>query len=421
VIRSLLLISAVVIGQNDVEETQPKPELGKQVRELVFQLNDLEFAVRDAAEKKLTEMGPDILNYLPRTSRSTPAEVRQRLGRILRNVESVAAQQAADPTLVTLKGPLPFAEAMAALEKQTTNKVVNITEETGEVEFDFDKALYWEAMDKLLDQASLTVNQFANAPNALSLMARPEEQIERFGKATYAGPFRFQPIRITTVRDLVNPSVQGMRLTINIAWEPRLNPISLSQPFNQIKSLDENGDELVIEAEGQQDVPVQPAMSSVDVEIPFTLPSRDIKHIKSIKGELTAMIPGRSDKFEFKRLRGVTNVDIRRAGVTVTLERVRKAGELYKFYILVRFDESNNALESHRGWILNNPAYIVDSDGNRVEKAGLETTRQGESEIGVSYLFDLEQGLDGCRLVYETAALIIRMPVKYEVKDVELP
>ncbi|MDP6444290.1 MAG: hypothetical protein QF805_10915, partial [Pirellulaceae bacterium] len=327
----------------------------------------------------------------------------------------------ADPTLVTLKGPLPFAEAMAALEKQTTNKVVNITEETGEVEFDFDKALYWEAMDKLLDQASLTVNQFANAPNALSLMARPEEQIERFGKATYAGPFRFQPIRITTVRDLVNPSVQGMRLTINIAWEPRLNPISLSQPFNQIKSLDENGDELVIEAEGQQDVPVQPAMSSVDVEIPFTLPSRDIKHIKSIKGELTAMIPGRSDKFEFKRLRGVTNVDIRRAGVTVTLERVRKAGELYKFYILVRFDESNNALESHRGWILNNPAYIVDSDGNRVEKAGLETTRQGESEIGVSYLFDLEQGLDGCRLVYETAALIIRMPVKYEVKDVELP
>ncbi|MDP6443287.1 MAG: hypothetical protein QF805_05800, partial [Pirellulaceae bacterium] len=96
-IRSLLLISAVVIGQNDVEETQPKPELGKQVRELVFQLNDLEFAVRDAAEKKLTEMGPDILNYLPRTSRSTPAEVRQRLGRILRNVESVAAQQAADP------------------------------------------------------------------------------------------------------------------------------------------------------------------------------------------------------------------------------------------------------------------------------------------------------------------------------------
>ena len=66
-------------------------------------------------------------------------------------------------------------------------------------------------------------------------------------------------------------------------------------------------------------------------------------------------------------------------------------------------------------------AYIIDKKGERVEHAGLETTRQGENEAGIAYLFSLDNGIEGCRFVYETPALIIRMPISYELKNIELP
>ena len=133
------------------------------------------------------------------------------------------------------------------------------------------------------------------------------------------------------------------------------------------------------------------------------------------------MLPGRVERFEFTRLRNASNQDQRRAGVTVTLERVRKAQALYQFRIRVRFDDASNALESYRGWIFSNRAYLVAPDGEELEHAGLETTFQSDNEVGIAYNFDREEGLDGCRFRYETPALLIQLPVKYELKDIELP
>jgi hypothetical protein len=87
----------------------------------------------------------------------------------------------------------------------------------------------------------------------------------------------------------------------------------------------------------------------------------------------------------------------------------------------VRFGEADKALESHRGWIHNNEAYLVDSQGERIDNYGSEAYRQDVNEIGVAYLFDREEGLKGCKLVYKTPVLIVKMPVEYELKDIELP
>ena len=84
-------------------------------------------------------------------------------------------------------------------------------------------------------------------------------------------------------------------------------------------------------------------------------------------------------------------------------------------------DEENEALQSHRGWAFQNVSYLVGADGEPIDNAGMETTRQTRNEVGVAYLFDLPQGIEGLSWVYETPAAIVELPVEYELKDIELP
>lgn len=414
------VVAGLTVGPTVGQETAPA-EVSTRTRQLVLQLNAEELSQRQAAEKALIEMGPEILKYLPRTSRRTPAEVRQRLLRVIKAVESVAAKKAVEATRVSLSGKMPLADVFAAFEKQTGNRIVGFENSSPEIEVKFDKAPYWQALDTVLDKANLTVNAFSNESNQLTVMARPDNQADRVGRAHYSGLFRFEPIRIQATRDLLNPSVEGLRLTLTVGWEPRLQPISLSQPFAQVTATHDQDGELEMEAEGQQNVGVRPGAATAELDLPFSLPSRDIKKIKSLKGELIAMLPGRLEKFEFKRLRNISNLELRRAGVTVTLERVRKNQELFKIYIRLRFDDAANALESHRGWVYGNKAYVVNRKGKRFDYASSETTFSDDNEVGLAYIFDLEEGLDAYRFVYETPAMIIRLPVKYELKDIELP
>ena len=61
------------------------------------------------------------------------------------------------------------------------------------------------------------------------------------------------------------------------------------------------------------------------------------------------------------------------------------------------------------------------SDGHPIDNAGFETTRQSSNEVGIAYLFDLPDGIEGLTWVYETPAAIVELPVEYELKDIELP
>ena len=105
----------------------------------------------------------------------------------------------------------------------------------------------------------------------------------------------------------------------------------------------------------------------------------------------------------------------------VTFERLRKNVDLYEVRVSLRFEDASNALESHRGWVFQNEAYLIDADGQKLDNVGQQTTRQTRNEVGVAYLFDLPEGPGGCKFVYKTPALVLQLPVEYELKDIELP
>jgi hypothetical protein len=78
-------------------------------------------------------------------------------------------------------------------------------------------------------------------------------------------------------------------------------------------------------------------------------------------------------------------------------------------------------LESHRGWIYANPAYLINAEGEKIEVAGLEATREGPDEVGLSFKFAIDKPPTGYKFVYKTPAAILKMPVEYELKNIELP
>lgn len=414
---AMLIAGALVFGQADVPDG-----FDLQVKSLVRQLDDDEVARRIEAEEMLIGLGPKVLDFLPAVTPRTSSEVKDRLGRIRSTLEKAAAESATNASLVTLKGEMSLADALAKMEAQTGNKVAGHENRSGTVKVDFDKTPYWTALDEVLDQAELTINPYGGLARTIAVMARPGESQPRGGNAAYNGIFRFEAVQATAIRDLRNPQVNGMRVAVEVGWEPRTVPISLSIPTDQVEAKDENGEILPgdavrreIERAGRAD------MSVADFDIPFQLPDRSSRKIASLKGTMKVMIPGRVETFTFDDLERGRDVQQTRAGVTVTFERLRKNVELYEIRTRLTFDEAANALESHRGWVYNNEAYLLDSKGTKVMPATYETTRQEINEVGMAYLFDLAKGPAGHKFVYKTPAAIIRMLVEFELKGIELP
>ncbi len=442
-LTSVLLTGCLLMGQAALPSVDD--DLKLEVRRLVRQLNATRLAQREAAEGQLLKLGPRALELLPPVSDRTPAEVAQRLGRIRRKLQLAAAEAVAKASLVTLSGDaMPLSKVLAALEEQSGNKIVDFRKRFRQqvtdpnLKVDFNRTPFWEALDQVLDQAELTVYSFGDE-RAINLIGREDAPLpgvptaNRADSASYGGPFRFEPIRVVAIRDLRRPfgggassptdgrDGQSLRLVLSVAWEPRLKPISLKQRMADLKVIDENGNPLAVDdSQAELEVPAGDE-TSVQLTIPLKLPPREVKQIASLKGKLMVMLPGKVETFSFGELTTAKNVEKRTAGVTVTLEQVRRNGSIWEFRVRVRFDEAGQALESHRGWIYNNEAYLEGPDGKPIPYDSLDATGRGRNEVGVAYGFVLDGPPDKHKFVYKTPGVIMAAGFDYEIKNVRLP
>lgn len=443
--RSNLSAIAIVLGlaitltafAEDVASSRADTELAQQINRLVQQLDDDRAAEREAAETKLLELAGTtaaeidrFLELLPEENDQMPLGVRDRLTSIREQVEDRVAKAAVIGTKITLSAKqMPLAEVFAEIEKQTGNRLADNRQGdapdaaamSGSVAIELKDEPFWPAVDQILDQVGLSVYNYGGT-DALSLVSRPEYEGKRFGRATYSGPLRFEVLEIQSQRNLRQPERKSLKVQMEVAWEPRLRPIGLSQPIEDVTATTDTGATLsVSQPDAVMDVEVPDGTQAAEIILPFELPARDATKLASLKGRLRALVPGRQVKFEFSDLASAAGKSQRRGGVQVTLDDVRKNNAIWEVHMRMALDEANNALESHRGWVFQNKSYLVGANGEPIENVGLETTRQSRSEVGVAYLFDLPAGIDGLTWVYETPAAIVELPVEYEIKDIELP
>ncbi|HEX3600868.1 MAG TPA: hypothetical protein VHU84_12040 [Lacipirellulaceae bacterium] len=437
--RSLvILLCGLIFGLAHANEDKPAAttdsELTQKIARLVDQLNDDKPAERDAAEKQLVDLAgattaqsDRFLVLLPKDNDQMPLAVRDRLGRIRQQVEDRVSKSATAGSTITLAAQkMPLLDVLKSIEQQTSNKFIDNRDEQepGEkganITLDLKNEPFWPAIDQILDQAKLGINSYGGE-DALSIVARGNDDGPRVGRANYVGPFRLEAIGVQGERNLRQPKQTSLKMQLEVAWEPRLRPIALSQPVTDVHATTDTGSELVIsQPDAVQDVEVPNGTQAAEIVLPFDLPARDVKKIAKLHGKLRALVPGRHVKFEFDKPTKAAGKSQQLGGVQVTLDDVRKNGAVWEVHMRFALDEANGALQSHRNWVFQNLSYLVDKDGKRIENAGMETTRQTANEVGTAYLFDVES-FDGLTWVYETPAALVDLPIEYELKDIDLP
>jgi hypothetical protein len=429
VFTTLVLLSGLALGQAPPPAASDEPVAKAKVDALVRQLGSNEVAKREAAEKELVSLGPDVLPLLPTTNPRTPAEDRIRLMRIRNVLVKAEVEAATRPSVVSLTGEMSVSKAIAEITRQTGNKLVDYRQRFNQegtdptIKVALDKVPFWQALDTVLDAARLTIYNYDEDKGALAYTSRGDDVPLRVGRGSYSGLFRLEPTKIEATRDLKSKTMHALKLTVDAVWEPRVRPIVLELPLADLSAKDESGGAVDIDrSEGTPEVPVEATNAAVEIELPLAAPPRSIKTLASIKGKIVAVVLGKVETFEFADIDKVKSAELERGGVTVTVESCRKNGDIYDVSMRVRFDRAANALESHRGWIYENECYMLDAKGNRIENAGLEATRLGANEVGLAYKFDIDSATPAAhKFIYKTPAAIIRIPVDFELTGIDLP
>ncbi|RCS52775.1 hypothetical protein DTL42_08035 [Bremerella cremea] len=406
-----------------------EPSLSDQVKAWVRRLDSDTLEERARAEQKIIELGHESLDFLPQVKPNTAAETKARLQRIRTILEKARADNAAKASKITLSvKDKPFTEVLAAIQEQTGNQLVDFRRNFGQnadatkVTVDWKEVPFWEALDELFAQTGLEAYHYAGQPGVLAFVGRQAATNEKNPLVRTSEIFRFEPTRIESFLNLSNPEQRGTFMNLQVAWEPRLTPIVIKLPLDQLQIEDENGKSLVSGAsEGSLDTEVLQGVSAVDIQLPLGGVDRTSQKIAKMKGQMVALLPGRVETFTFDKLEKARNVKDERGAIEVIFEAFRPNGDIYEASIMLRVLNEQGALESHRGWVYNNEAYLKGPNGERVDIAGFEETYRDVDTVGLSYKFVLEREASDYEFVYRSPASIISLPISFELTDIPLP
>ncbi len=283
-----------------------------------------------------------------------------------------------------------------------------------------DKPLtFWPALDHVLDEADLDIDRYGGDRQSLQLRPRRPGRPSRVDSATYTGPYRLEPTVVTSRRVFRTEALNGLGIEIELGWLPGVTPIGVTLPLDRLVAKLDDGQTIRASGAGNVDVATGREIPIARFQLPLQLPVGQPQSIVTLAGEIRSLLPGPPHRFEFS-LNEIGEVQTRQAA-TVVLEDVRKNGELHELRLAVDFESPGAAMESHRGFLLDNQAVVVFADGSRTEPLGYELYRQSETGIGIGYLFAIGPTAEEARLVYETPTSIVSDETEFLIRDIGLP
>src|SRR5262249_54514446 len=166
-------------------------------------------------------------------------------------------QQLQVGSTLTLSGTFSLEEVRAEIEKQTGNKIADYRQRFGQnvtnptLKLEIKDAPFWPALDAVLDSAQLSVYQFSGE-DGVALSDRSPSELPRRNRGAYAGQLRIEATRLVTERHPGTKEEAALAVSLEIAWEPRLSPISFEQPLAKLQAVDDQGEELFVQHPAQR-------------------------------------------------------------------------------------------------------------------------------------------------------------------------
>ena len=249
---------------------------------------------------------------------------------------------------------------------------------------------------------------------------------------SYSGIFRLSVTHLTADRTL-GAGDQGHFLTLNLelAWEPRFRPLFLESKPDSFEIQDEKGVALKTLDEGSGRRPLAARMVT-HIPIRTEAPKRSANKLNLFKGSINVLGPGQMLLFSFDKLskleKGKAGPSQTQQGVTVTLRDFEIEGEKndqrWTAGLVLEYPADSPDFESFEQWLVNNDAYLekLDKSKHTIKPGGYESDVREHKAI-VRYIFDDENlgKPEEWKLVYRTPGQILRLPVNFEFKDLELP
>ncbi len=415
-----LLVSLAIPRFGNSQEASD--ELKSDLLEWVDQLDAGSLADRKAAEKSLIEAGPDALPYLPESKAGISVEAAERLSRVRKTLESKRTKMETeeDKVVIDLKDVSNLDEALEAISRDSGI----------EFEYEGDKSVavksvstplsFWHAVDLVLDQSNLDINFYGGDRETLLIVPRNPDRPSRVDSAAYTGIYRIEPTLVTSRRHLSQPDMSGLNVNVEISWEPRLTPIGLTIPIQQLTGRLDDKEMLTPQASGETiDIATNSDIAFSEFYLPMKLPAGRPKKIESLSGVIRALMPGKQQTFDLSLMDQNASKSI--DSMTVQIEAIRPNGPLHQIRVAVELKNADRSLESHRHWILENQVYVKRKDGSRADHLGYEVYRQTESGVGIGYLFDLGETVGDSRLIYQSPTAVVPNEVPFVIQDIPLP
>ncbi len=423
---SLLFVcsSSCLVAQGPLATDPPsitaKLDLAEErVKTALSKLSDGTAEEKVAAEKELLEIGPRVLLHLPAPSSSATGDFRDRLIRIRDALQSQAINEYAQPSTITLSGNVSAADVLLELMDQSDNQL-NIDQLPNRlIDVHFSETPFWEALDQVLDKFNLDIGP-QSRNGSLQLIQRTTPILRSSG-AAYAGVFRFEPLRLDSTRTVLPSRLSNLSIALQVAWEPRLKPVYFHFPMEEVSAECDNGEILTAASPDSKPEYSPSESSSMEASMMMTLPSRDAKKIVRLNGSLVAAIPGAPVQMEFEDLEAELPKTESVGKLQVTLLSVGKREEIYECKLKISLGDAGQTMDSFRGWLMSNEAYVVDSKGKRINNAGWNTNEMNSEAVGLTYFFELGESTKGFKLIYVAPGAVSFQQIDFLLKDIPLP
>ena len=413
----------VAVAMSAVVSAQETPaDLKANVLEWVDKLDAPSLSARRAAEKALIDTGPHALEYIPESRPDMSIEASERLARVRKTLRALRTEEEARSGSITiqLRDATTLDEALEAISRDSGI----------EFEYEGDGSLpvqpidtplqFWHAVDLVLDQTNLDINFYGGDQGTLLLIPRADNRPSRVDSAAYTGVYRIEPLSITSTRNLSQPMLSGLNVSIQICWEPRLTPIGLTIPVAQVTGrLDDGATLQPQESANTIDIATNADIAFSEFYLPMKLPAGQPQRIEAISGAIRALMPGKQQTFELSLSQPNSRKTI--DAMTVQIEDVRRSGPLHSIRIAVELEDADRSLESHRHWIFENEVFVKLKDGSRADHLGYEVYRQTESGVGIGYLFDLGEAVGDSTFIYNSPTAVVPNEVAFVIQDIALP
>lgn len=246
------LLGSLAAGST-ARKDQHSAELARQAQPLIEQLADPDYDVREAAQRRLLEIGKPAADLLRRATKSADIEQRLRAEQILRELRRADLWQ---PSTIQLKlVDAPVLDVFRAIADQSGNPVNWLRSSRSlqtPVSVAWDGAPYWQAIEEASRKGNVVPHWFDDPKRAGAILAHGA--VGAYPVA-HVGPLRLQLLnahRLLTdslnYGDGTNDRQDGLEMNFALQWEQRFALCRYGSKLKLTEARTDAGEDLHIES-----------------------------------------------------------------------------------------------------------------------------------------------------------------------------